>query len=469
MLRRFAFVLLAASLAAAAPLPFPFESDKPIYPEELKRDLRSLQQAALQDDYALDQVGFLANQIGPRLSGSAQASAAVEYVAAELAALGLEVKKEPVTVPHWVRGREAAELTAWPGQPRGTTMPLVLSTLGGSVATPEEGLTAEVVVVDSFDQLKSLGDKVRGKIVVFNVVFDKNLAAMGHSGPAYGQHVRYRAAGPSAAARQGAVACLVRSWGSAHYRLAHTGNTRYEADVPKIPAASLPVEDALQLAYLTRKGPVRLHLTLTPQTLPDAPSHNVVADLKGSERPEEIVIVSGHLDSWDVGTGALDDGAGVAMAMQTAHLLKQLGLKPRRTVRVVAWMNEENGLAGGRTYDREHANDRHVAAIESDLGAGHPGGVEICGDPRLYGLLAPMAEILRASGAGALDFSRGSGADISPLAARGVPCFEPLQDSRTYFDYHHTQADTFDKIDPAALRENCAVIAVLAHTLASLP
>lgn len=462
MFLRLAFLLLAASAALAD---FPYATDKPEYSVGLKTQLRELRQAALADDYALEQVGYLANQIGPRLSGSAQAAAAVEYVAGELGKLGLEVRREPVQVPHWVRGRELAELVAWPGQPAGTRMPLVLSTLGGSVATPAEGLTAEVVVVDSFDHLKGLGDAVQGKIVVFNVAFDKQLAALGKSGPAYGMHVRYRVAGPSAAARQGAVACLVRSWGSAHYRLAHTGSTRYEADVTRIPAASLPVEDAEQLAWLTRRGPVRLHLVLTPQTLPDAASHNVVADLKGSERPEEIVIVSGHLDSWDVGTGALDDAAGVAMAMQTAQLFRKLGLRPRRTLRVVAWMNEENGLAGGRSYAREHAADQHVAAIESDLGAGHPGGVEIHGDPRLYDLLLPMADILRCT----LEFSRGTGADISPLAARGVPCFHPLQDSRTYFDYHHTQADTFDKIDPAALRENCALVSVLAYTLGSLP
>jgi len=471
MLWRLLFVLLATSVAllAAPDLPFPFLSDQPEYSVQLKTQLRALQQEALRDDYALEQVGYLANQIGPRLSGSAQAAAAVDYVARELRKLGLQVRQEPVQVPHWVRGRESAELVAWPGQPEGTRMPLVLSTLGSSVATPPEGITAEVVVVTSFDHLKSLGNSIQGKIVVFNVAFDKELAALGQSGQAYGQHVRYRAAGPSAAARQGAIGCLVRSWGSAHYRLAHTGNTRYEADVARIPAAGIPVEDAEQLAWLTGRGPVRMHLTLTPQTLPDVSSFNVVADLKGSANPEEIVIVSGHLDSWDVGTGALDDAAGVAMAMQTAHLFRKLKLQPRRTLRVVAWMNEENGLAGGRTYAREHAGDRHVAAIESDFGAGHPGGVEICGDGRLYGLLLPMAEILRSSGAGALDFSRGTGADISPLAARGVPCFHPLQDGRTYFDYHHTQADTFDKVDPRALRENCAVVSVLAWTLSNLP
>jgi Zn-dependent M28 family amino/carboxypeptidase len=222
---------------------------------------------------------------------------------------------------------------------------------------------------------------------------------------------------------------------------------------------------------LVKAGKVRLHLTLTPRQLPDAVSYNVVADLKGSERPEEVVIVSGHLDSWDLGTGALDDAAGVAVAMQTAQLLKQLNLRPRRTIRVVAWMNEENGLVGGRTYAREHAGElsNHYAAIESDRGAGHPLGFEAMVNPEVLPMLAPVSEVLRSQGAGLIRRTEGTEADISPIAAQGVPAFGLWQDTRTYFDYHHTAADTLDKVSPRELAENAAAMAVLAYALANLP
>ena len=246
----------------------------------------------------------------------------------------------------------------------------MLTALGGSVATPADGLTAEVVVVNNFDELEALGrNRVAGKIVLFNAKFDQRLADNGFAGPAYGQAAIYRGQGPSAAARLGAVAALNRSAGGADYRLPHTGATRYADDAPKIPAAAVASEDAELIAHLTREGKVRMRLVLTPQTLPDAVSYNVVADLKGSEHPEQIVIVSGHLDSWDLGTGAIDDGAGVVMAMQTAQLLKQLRLRPRRTIRIIAWMNEENGLMGGRTYANDHKSEiaNHFAAIEAEL------------------------------------------------------------------------------------------------------
>ncbi len=474
-------LLVTTALGAAAPdpatpekteSPTPSPSPTPVlYSPATLAELKKLQAAALTSDYAYRQVAYLSNNIGPRLSGSAQAQKAVEYVAAELKALGMEVRLEKVMVPHWVRGEETAALVQFPGQAAGTTQKVVLTALGGSVATPPEGLTAEVVVVRDFDELKSLGkEKVSGKIVLFNYPFDQRMAAQGRGGEAYGQAVVYRGNGPSAAARLGAVAALVRSVGGAAYRLPHTGATRYADDAPKIPAAAVTNEDAELMAALAPQGPLRLRLVLTPQTLPDAVSYNVIGDLKGSEHPEQVVIVSGHLDSWDLGTGAIDDGAGVAAAMQAAQLVRQLGLKPKRTIRVVAWMNEENGLRGGKAYAAEHAGEvaNHFAAIETDGGANRPVGIYIAGKPGIKPMLEPIAKVLQASGAGLLQLRDEVGADIDPLAKMGVPNFAPIQDSRFYFNYHHTAADTLDKIDPQELAENAAVNAVLTYGLANL-
>jgi carboxypeptidase Q len=442
------------------------------YAPQLVSEIKQVQQAALTSDYAYARLAYLCNNIGPRLSGSPQAQGAVNYVAAELRKLGLDVKLEKVSVPHWVRGQETGELTGFAGLTPNTTQKIVLTALGGSVATPKEGISAEVVVVSNFDELQALGrERVAGKIVLFNAKFDQQLADNGFPGQAYGQAVIYRGIGASAAARLGAVAALNRSAGGADYRLPHTGALRYADDAPKIPAAAVASEDADLLAYLTKEGPVKMHLVLTPQTLADEPSFNVVADLKGSEQPEQIVIVSGHLDSWDLGTGAIDDGAGVAMAMQAAQILKQLGLRPKRTIRVIAWMNEENGLAGGRAYFEAHKAEmaNHFAAIEADLGAGHPLGFSASGKPEVLTLLQPLAVILQSQGAGVTRAVEDTGSDIGPLRTAGVPTFDPIQDSRTYFNYHHTAADTLDKVNPKELQENCALIAALAYTLANMP
>jgi carboxypeptidase Q len=442
------------------------------YSPQLVSEIKKIQQAALESNYAYRQVAHLANNIGPRLSGSPQAQAAVEYVAAELRKLGLEVKLEKVMVPHWVRGEETAVLTEYPSMAPNTTQKIVLTALGGSLATPNDGLTAEVVVVNNFDELQALGRKgVAGKIVLFNAKFDQQLADSGFAGPAYGQAVIYRGIGASAAARLGAIAALNRSAGGADYRLPHTGALRYADDAPKIPAAAVAAEDADLLAHLTSEGKVRMHLVLTPQTLPDAVSYNVIGDLKGSEHPEQVVIASGHLDSWDLGRGAIDDGAGVAVAMQAAQLLKQLHLRPKRTLRVIAWMNEENGTMGARTYAKDYQNEigNHFAAIETDLGAGHPLGFYAQGKPELLTLLQPLAVILQSQGAGVTSLVEETGSDVQPLGAAGVPTFAPIQDARTYFNYHHTAADTLDKINPKELQENCAVVAALAYTLASMP
>src|SRR5277367_4630405 len=337
-----------------------------------------LRDAAIADPYAIKELQHLTGNIGPRLSGSPQAQAAVEYVAAEMKAQGAIVQLEKTSVPHWVRGEETGALVSWPGMTPATTQKIVLTALGGSVATPFTGLTAEVVVVNSFADLKALPDSaVKGKIVLFNEHFDKHLAAQGDGISAYAQAVVYRAAAPPIGASRGAVAVLVRSVGGADFRLPHTGQTVYDPQQPKIPAAAVTAEDADLLAYLAGQGHTTMKLTLTPQTLPDADSYNVIADWKGSEHPEQVVIVSGHLDSWDLATGAIDDGAGVVVSMQVIHLLHDLGIHPKRTVRFVAWMDEEQGGEGAQTYAQEHAAQlsNHIGALESDLGAGHPIGI----------------------------------------------------------------------------------------------
>ena len=428
-----------------------------------------LRDAAMRDPYALDQLRHLTDNIGPRLSGSPQAGQAVEYVAAQMRALGAEVTLEKAKVPHWVRGAESAEIVSWPGQAPATTQKVVLTALGGSVPTPAEGLTADVVVVADWKQLNALpAGAVKGKILLFNHKFDKELAAQGAGLDAYGGGVVYRGAGPIAGAAVGAAAVLVRSVGGADFRLPHTGLTEYAPGVPKIPAAAVSAEDADLLADLTSQGSVKLHLTLTPQTLPDADSYNVIADWKGTEHPEQVVIVSGHLDSWDLGTGAIDDGAGVVVSMQVIHLLQQLGLHPRRTVRCIAWMSEEEGSEGAAQYMLDHKDDiaNHIGAIESDLGADHPTGIYYAGKPALGDWLRPVSQVLEPIGGERLVAAPETGEDIGGLTEKGVPSFAPIQDSRYYFNYHHTAADTFDKVDPRRLGENAAVMAVLAYALA---
>ncbi|HEV8592965.1 MAG TPA: hypothetical protein VGQ55_12745, partial [Pyrinomonadaceae bacterium] len=288
-------VLLILTISAlsqqAAPTP-------ELYSEKTLSELRDLQKAAVASDFAYSQVRHLAYNIGPRLTGSPQAAHAVQYVADEMRKLGLDVRLQKVTVPHWVRGEEHGELTEYVGQASGTTQKVVLTALGGSVKTPDEGLTAEIVVVNDFAELNALGrNGVEGKIVLFNYKFDREMQSSGYGGAAYGQAVAYRFAGAIAAAPLGAIAVLVRSAGGSQNRLAHTGAMGYRDGVTKIPGAAVSYEDAETIAYLAKEGRVKIHLTLTPQTLPDTESYNVIADLKGSEKPDEVVIVSGHLDS----------------------------------------------------------------------------------------------------------------------------------------------------------------------------
>jgi len=455
---------------AETPTPTPTATPT-VFSVQTLSDLKRLREAALKSDYAYREVAHLTENIGPRLSGSAQAAEAVEYVASELKAIGCEVRLEKVMVPHWVRGEETAALVQFPGQPENTTQKVVLCALGGSVATPADGITAEVIAVKDFDELKSLGrGKVAGKIVLFTYPFDKQMAAEGRGMEAYGEAVVYRSDGPGVAARQGAVACLIRSVGDAEYRIPHTGETNYAEDAPKIPAGAVTAEDADLIVDLVRQGTVRMKLVLTPHTLPDVESYNVIGDIKGSEHSEQVVIVSGHLDSWDLGTGAIDDGAGVAVSMEAANLVQKLHLRPKRTIRVIAWMSEESGTYGSKAYAKDHAAEfmKHFAAMETDAGAGHPLGLNLKTKPEVKAMFKPIAALLQDSAAGMLNLVEHCGADIEPMEKAGVPAFSPIQDSRFYFNYHHTAADTLDKIVPKELAENSAVVTVAAYALANM-
>jgi hypothetical protein len=459
-------LLIALSIPAQQAAPTP-----QLYSDATLQRLREIQKAALASDYAYTRTGYLSNNIGPRLSGSPQAQRAVEYVADEMRKLGLEVRLQKVMVPHWVRGDERGSIVEFPGMAAGTTQKIVLTALGGSVATTENGLTAEIVVVTSFEELNQLGrERVAGKIVLFNTKFDRELAASGFGLEAYGRAVQFRGGGAVAAARLGAVGVLVRSAGGSQNRLAHTGALRYQDGVTQIPAAAVSYEDAETLAYLAKMGKVRVHMLLTPKTLPDAESYNVIADLKGSEKPDEVVIVSGHLDSWDLGTGAIDDGAGVAVSMAVPQILKQLNLRPKRTIRMIAYMSEENSGNGGEVYAREEAANiaKHFAAIESDLGASHPVGFQFAGKPEALTMFAPISNILATQGASMSQVQPGVASDIGPLTQKGVPSFAPWFNTQTYFNYHHTAADTFDKINPKEIAEVGSVMAVLAYGLANL-
>lgn len=436
---------------------------------ELIEQLDAIRSAALNDDYAYKLLTHLAENIGPRPSGSASAQAAVQYVAAKMRGLGLDVHLETVKVPHWMRGTESAELVEYPGRPPETQQKIVVTALGGSTSTGAGGITGDVAVVNNFDDLRALGrSKISGKIVLFNQRFDTRKSEAGFAFLAYRETLRYREEGPEIAAELGAVAALVRSVGSANYRLPHAG----DSDPAGIPAAAVTAEDAEMIAHLASEGPLRMHLTLTPEKLPDETSYNVIGDLKGSDQPEQVVIVSGHLDSWDLGTGALDDGAGVAIAVEAAEVLKALHLRAKRTLRVIAWMDEEIDGSGSKQYMKDYSADlaNCVAAIESDTGAAHPLGFVAHMSQAGMESLKPVQAVLSSIGTTVVqETSHPPGTtDILPMSEKGVPVIGLLADQRDYYGYHHTAADTLDKVVPSELRENAAAMAVLAYAMASM-
>jgi carboxypeptidase Q len=418
---------------------------------------------ASQESYAV--LSHLTDNIGPRLSGSAGAEEAVRWTTQKFKEWGIDVHNEAILVPHWVRGAEQARLVSHLNQN------IIVTTLGGSVATPSEGITAEVIVVRNFDELKALGEKARGKIVVFNAPMDLEKVKARRAFEAYGEAVVYRGVGAVRAAEVGAVAALVRSVGSASLRTPHTGALRYDDKVTKIPAGAITAEDAELLQRLSAKGEkIVMKLVLTPQMLPDVPSANVIAEIRGSKHPDEIVLIGAHLDSWDLGTGAIDNGAGVAMVMETMRLLKSLDIRPKKTIRAVLFMNEENGLRGGRGYAERHKLEieRHAAAIESDAGAAAPlGFITTLAESEMVELKKKL-QILERIGATQMVHSPSTGADTSPLTAAGVPGFGVFPDPVKYFDYHHTSADTLDKVDPKELAADTAAMSVLALTIANM-
>ncbi|NIA52691.1 M20/M25/M40 family metallo-hydrolase [Massilia sp. TW-1] len=432
--------------------------------------LAKVRDTALHSDYAYRQLEDLTDLVGPRLSGSPGAAAAVTQVADALRKLGAKVTLQPIKVPHWVRGEETASLVDYQGRPAGVTQKIVLTALGGSGATPAGGITAPVIVVHSFEELKAHAAEVKGRIVLIDVPFDQNMADRGLAGTAYGQAVAFRGAGPRMAAEMGAAAALVRAVGGAAYRIPHTGLTLLKDDA-RIPAAAVTIEDALLIGRLAKRGPVTMHLTLTPQILPDADSYNVIADWPGTDKADEIVLVSGHLDSWDLATGANDDGSGVVTAMAVIDTLRKLDYHAHRTIRVVAWMSEENGGRGGQTYDTVYKKgvEKHFAAYEDDAGSGRPFGLRAGIGQAGAKLLAPLQAALYPMGAGAFQREDVIGAgDLHFLEDSGVPSFEPWIDSSDYFNYHHTPADTFDKVNPENLRRHAAVMATTAWFLANM-
>jgi hypothetical protein len=421
--------------------------------------------AALVDRTGYDKLAYLTTRIGNRLGGSSSLDRAIVWLTEQMTLDGLEnVRTQPVKVTHWVRGAESARVVS------PVDRPLNMLGLGLSVGTPTGGVTAPVVVVGTFGELDRLGaDKVKGRIVLYDMAWQ-----------GYGATVTYRNSGSSRAAKLGAVATLVRSVTPRSLYTPHTGALTYDAASPRIPSAAITVEDAAWIHQMTAMGQeVQVHLQMSAETLPDADSANVMGEIVGRERPDEVVVVGGHIDSWDVGQGAHDDGAGVVAAWRALSLMKELGLKPRRTIRVVAWTNEENGSRGGNAYRDALGADvgRHVAAIEMDEGAERPLGFAYAingvpaGDPRIARAAATLGEIVRlldAIGAGSLE-GNGGETDIGPLMQAGVPGFGLQTIAEHYFDWHHTNADTFDKIDLQDFRKCIASLAVMAYVLADMP
>ena len=412
--------------------------------------------AALTQNRAYERLAYLTDRIGNRLSGSTNLERAIAWAVAEMTKDGLDnVRAEKVMVPHWVRGEESLELLT------PTATKLSLLGLGNSIGTPAAGTSGEAVVVRDFTELEALGERVRGKIVVFNAPFTD-----------YGATVQYRTTGASRAARYGAVAVLVRSITPVSLQTPHTGAMNYDPQQPKIPAAAITIEAAELLQRLYDRGErPTLRLKMEAKFLPDAESANVIAELKGSERPDEIVLIGGHFDSWDVGQGAHDDGGSCIAAWEAIRLLKELGLRPRRTIRVVLFTNEENGTRGGNGYRDAHRAEiaKHVFAIESDSGIYRPEGLGLAetAPPLVRSNVSEIAKLLSGISANRIGPS-GGGADIGPLMREGVAGANLDVDGSHYFDIHHTQADTLDKIDPRDLSLCVATLAVFAYTIADV-
>ncbi|MBK8101514.1 MAG: M20/M25/M40 family metallo-hydrolase [Planctomycetes bacterium] len=457
--------LLAA--CGAAPVVEPVESAPPpvtgtssltIVDASLRARAQLLFAKALDDNVAIATLRDLCTVAPKRLSGSPGAEAAVRWSIDQMLGMGLQnVHAEPVLVPCWVRGVESARVV-------GDGRELRITALGGSIGTGAQGVTAELLEVRSFEQLRELGDRARGKIVFFNRPMPR---ALRRTGQAYGEAVPQRSNGAIEAGKAGAVAALVRSMTTTIDQWPHTGAMRYEDGVPMVPAAAVCTEDAELLAARLKQGAVRVQLQLGCETRPDVMSANVVGELRGSSRADGIVVIGAHLDAWDLGTGAHDDGAGCVHVLEALRLLQACGIQPKRTIRAVLFMNEENGLRGAEAYARAHAAERHVAAIESDSGGFTPQGFTCS-------LSGEAAEAVRAQfrpldefGAGIFLAGGGAGgADIAPLGAQGAALFGLMVDGQRYFDYHHTAVDTIDAVHERELAMGAATLAYAASVLA---
>ena len=420
------------------------------------------------DRGAYAKLSTLTDTIGHRLAGSPELDKAIAWAAQTMKDDGLDnVHTEKVMVPHWVRGAESGAILA------PTSRALHLIGLGGSVSTPKGGVTAPLVVVHDWKELEAKGESVKGSIVLYDVPMPAYTDA---DGAGYGKVVPFRFGGPSAAAKLGAVAVLVRSVTARSLSTPHTGATAYADGVPKIAAAAVTVEDAELLDRLAQRGPVSVHLDLSEQQLPDVESANVIGELRGTDKPDEVVVIGGHIDSWDVGQGASDDGTGIVMMMETLRVLKQLHLQPHRTIRAVLFVNEENGVRGAKAYAEAHKDElaKTVMALESDSGGFAPQGFMVGDeDPaaakRLVDRVAAIATLLGGIRATRVRDSGGGGTDVEPMKPAGVPQVGLWVDTRHYFDYHHTDADTLDKVDPQELADCVAAVAVIAYIAADLP
>ena len=417
----------------------------------------------LQTCEAYDMLDELTTMAGPRLSGSEGAQKAVNLTGKMMYVRDFEnVRREPIIVPHWVRGPvEEAKIVEGPKR---MAIPLNICALGGSIATPPDGLEAEVIEVKSFDELKSLGKKAAGKIIFFNRPMDRTKF---DSFEAYGGAVDQRSRGAVEAAKVGGVGALVRSMTLAIDEVPHTGVMIYADTVKKVPAAAISTLDANILSDLLKsEKSVKVRMKLTCETLPDMESGNVIGEITGTEKPKEIIVVGGHLDSWDKGTGAHDDGAGCVQAIEALNIIKKLGLKPKRTIRAVMFMNEENGTRGGKGYPvaPQREGERHIAAMESDRGGFAPRGLSVQGDSILYQKVLRWKPLFETLFAGHI-VRGGSGVDVAPLVEKGAAGFGLIVENHRYFDYHHSAKDTIDKVNPRELEMGAVVMAMLCYLI----
>ena len=409
---------------------------------------------SMADSQGYDRLGEMLDTFGPRLSGSTNLEKTLEWIKDEMARDGLDnVHGEDVMVPKWVRGKESATMTSpWEKE-------LDILGLGGSVGTGTKGVKGEVLVVSSFDDLKAKSSMAKGKIILYNVPFTT-----------YGETVQYRYRGASEAAKVGGIASLVRSVGPYSMNTPHTGTSAYEDGVKKIPHAAITLEDAAMMGRMSARGlTIKVSLYMEAKSFGDVLSQNVMGEIVGSEYPDEVIVLGGHIDSWDAGQGAHDDGGGCVAAWQAVKLIKDLGLKPKRTIRAVMWTNEENGLRGGEAYRDEHFNqlDNYILAMESDAGVFKPSGFGFTGSDEAFKILQDIGTLLKRIESGVIT-KGGGGADIGPIMREGVPGMGLKVDGSKYFWYHHTEADTFDKVDKDEFNRCVATMAVMAYVVADM-